>query len=55
MRGVLTPVRGMVDEVAEGFGAGGPAVYPLAQRVGLAGRDSGGLGHLARARNGGGT
>ena len=42
----------MVDELAEGFGAGGPAVDPLAERVGLAGRDSRGLRHLAQRRAG---
>ena len=35
-------------ELAERFGAGGPAVDPLAERVGLAGRDARGLRHLAQ-------
>ncbi len=38
--------NGRIHQLAEGFRPGGPAVDPLAQRVGLAGCDAGRLGHL---------
>ena len=39
---------GLLGELAERFGAGGPAVDPLAERVGLARREPGRLRHLAQ-------